>query len=209
MSAGSEGTSRRREDKANEFVLALVDHAITLLREALQQGRRTDAVRLYRGHANDTAATAAAILSAWQTFARHPDEEELPEMVSMTDLAARFIRRACQRMRRKDYRDQQMAEQVARGHPRGSAGQYLPFDPADPREREEVMKNLPLEIEEVLGERSERDRRVVELWVEGHTYEEIVERVRAELPGEPVSAATVHRIIERFRDEMRGRLEDR
>ncbi len=71
------------------------------------------------------------------------------------------------------------------------------------------MKNLPLEIGEVVGKRSVRDRFVIDLWLQCFTYEEISEQLKEQMPDEPRAIPTIHRIIERFRDEMRERLADR
>lgn len=205
---GTDGASRTGGGAGSrELMLALLDRAMNLIRAALREGRRCPAVELYRGNENDTKATAAALLSAWETFARDLDDGDLAESLGLPELAALFIRRAHNRMRRRDYRDRQVADQVIRAHPYGPDGEPLPFDPADPHQREEVLKNLPVEIAEVVQTRSERDRLVIDLWLGEHTYEDIVERVRGVLPGEPISLATVQRIVERFRDDMRGRLE--
>jgi len=75
---GAESTSREGSGVgANEFMLALLDRAMDLIRAALREGRRGAAVELYRGNENDTKATAAALLSAWETFARDLDDGNL------------------------------------------------------------------------------------------------------------------------------------
>jgi hypothetical protein len=203
-------------------MLDLLQVAMDLIHKALREGRRNDGTQLYRGNANDTAATAAALLSAWPSFAGQLDAEaELPETVTLPELAVRFIRKAYNRMRRQKRRQDQMTDQVARGQTRDTNGEQTLLDFADPRHKEvadplqkqEWVENLTRVIGEVVGSRSERDRLVIELWLEGHadeeiTYKKIVERVGAELPKAPISITGVCRILDRFKDEMRGRLEE-
>lgn len=193
----------------SELMLVLLERAMDLIRGALREGRRNAAAKLYRGNENDTKATAGALLSAWETFAHHLDcDEEMLESVSMAELAALLIRRAYNRMRRKDYGDRKLADQVARSRVRGKDGDLLPFDPAAPPQTDDVVKILPEEIAAVLRQRSERDRLVIELWLDGDVYEKIVECVRATLPEEAVSTATISRIIDRFRDDLHQRLRE-
>jgi hypothetical protein len=191
-------------------MLQLLREAMNLVHQALREGRRNDATQLYHGNDGDSLATEGALLSAWSSFAGQLDAEaELPETVTMPELAARFIHKTYNRWRRKKRRDDQMNQQTARGQTRDADGASTPLDFADHRQPEE-LKNLSLElgevIKKVLGTRSVRDRLVIELWIEGHTYEVIVERVQAALPKARISPATVQRIVERFRDEMRGEL---
>jgi len=209
----SGGGSSNKELQAQAFMLALVDRAMEVLREALRAGRPAgvarEAVKIHRDNENDTKATAAAFLSAWTSFARNLDDAaDSPESLTLPELTARLIHRTYLRKRRKDYRDRQMADQVERANVRGNDGRYLPFDPQDPIEQNELMKNLPDEIASVLSGWSVRDRMVLELWLDReHTYEKIVEAIKTALPGQPISTATVQRIVERFCDEMRGRLD--
>jgi hypothetical protein len=130
------------------------------------------------------------------------------EAVSMADLAALFIQRAYNRMRRQNAADRRLAHQVAQGQVRGKDGDLLPFDPAAPPPSEELVKILHEEIAVLLQERSGRDRLVIELWLDGLIYEKIVERVRLDLPDEAVSTATISRIIDRFRDDLHHRLRE-
>jgi hypothetical protein len=195
--------------QSNQRMLELLTEAMRLIRSALAEGRRNDAVRLYHANEDDSRATAGALLSAWSTFVRYLDHrEELNATPALPDLAAQFIHRAYLRLRREKYRARQIQEQLDTGRAVGKDGSQLPFDPVDPRQREEVLKNVRLEIAEVLGRRPPRDRCVIEKWVEGFGYEEIVEQVRAALPGEKISLATVSRIVQSFCDEMQRSLQD-
>ncbi|MCI0456721.1 MAG: hypothetical protein L0Z62_07050 [Gemmataceae bacterium] len=186
---------------------AWLEEAIRCLREALREGRRDDATKLYRGHQNDTEAMTAALLSVWQTFVDHPGSfEELSESATDVDIAGFFMRLACRRMRRKRHADQRVAAQVAWASVRGMEGDILPFDPEDPKGNDEFVKNTRREIAEVLGKRSPHERFVIEMRMAGYTGREIVERVKEEFPDAPNSAATVSRIWDRFRDELWARL---
>jgi hypothetical protein len=190
--------------------------AETLLRAALQEGRPKgtswEVVRLY--HDTDqsrgkTEAVLAACLSNWQGVAQHIDEamqEDRP--LEIGEITSMLIHKAFLRKRCKDYRDRQMAEQVARAKVTGSNGEYLPFDPADLGERKQSLKLFGEEIALVLKERSVRDRMVIELRADGYSPREIVDKVKAALPDEPMSEPTVSRIIQRFGDDLRRLLDD-
>jgi hypothetical protein len=194
--------------RGQEFMLALLDHAMNLIRTALRAGTRNAATQLYRGNEDDSLATKGALLSAWETFVQDLDQGgPLPDAVGMPELAARFVRRAYNRMRRQQYRERRMQEELSAGRGRDAEGELLTFDPPDVAGQAEILKILPLEIAEVLGEQPERERRVLELWLQEHTYAEIVRQVKEELPGTAISQPMVSRIVNRFTDEMRGRLE--
>lgn len=187
-----------------------------LLRAALQKGRpqgiEKEAVKLY--HDTDdskgkTAAMLAACLSNWNSLVQQLNlcsEEDLP--LSLEEVTVWLIHRAYLHKRRKGYQNKKMDQQIARANVRGQDGELLPFDPPAAAERKIFLEDLEEVIALVMKEHSVRDRMVLELWLDEHTYEEVVAKIKAELPGEAISQATVSRIVERFRDELRGRLEE-
>jgi hypothetical protein len=182
----------------------------TALRKGRPQGVEWEVLDLYRDTDDSTGKTLAllgACLSGWESLA--PDLEAIIQQegpLSLEEIAALLIHRTHLRKRRREYRDRQMAQQVDRANVRGPDGELLPFDPQAPGEREELLKNLEELIAELLEERSVRDRMVLDLWLNGHTYKAIVERAQAALPNEPISEPTVSRIVDRFRDDLRDRL---
>jgi hypothetical protein len=191
-----------------EFRLALLQSAVKLIHEAFAAGRTDSATRLYKGNSNDTLATQAALLSAWESF-RNQIGDAAMEIGDPISLAGAFIHLACNRMRRSEYHAGRMAEQVSRANARDSEGGSLPFDPADPAQTDDFLKILTLEIEEVLSTRSPRDRLVIESQMAGYTYKEIIAHVAKELPqAKGLSEPVISRIVESFRDEMRWRLRD-
>lgn len=192
----------------SEFMLALLNRAVEQIREALHQGHLNDAARIYQGNGN-TLATQGALLSAYQSFLRELDAgEDQPEALDVAELAGVFVHRTWNRMRRKQYRDDQMAEQVWRAHAPGKNGELLPFDPVDPHERDDLVKKLRLEIAEVLGKRSARDRYLIGLKSAKHTGKEIVQKVRIAFPEQSLSEAGVSRVYHAFLDELRDHLRE-
>jgi len=197
-----------------ETVIADVEK---LLKAALQEGRPTktperEAVELYQGTSDPrgkTAAMLAACLSDWPSFARHLDNSGRDEgPLTMDEITALLVHRVYLRKRRTEYRDDQMHGQLRRANVRGGNGEFIAFDPEDPRNWEQSMNELREEIAYVLGGRSVRDRMVLELWLNQHTGKAIVEMIEKDLPGHRISEATVSRIVERFQDELRGRMDE-
>ena len=128
--------------------------------------------------------------------------------MSLTEVSERLIHRAYLHKRRRGYRDKQMGQQIARANVRGEDGELLPFNPPAPQEGEIFLEDLEEVIALVLKDRSVRDRMILEMRLDELTYEAIVEKIKAALPRESISQATVSRVVERFRDELRGHLED-
>jgi hypothetical protein len=187
-----------------------------LVRDALQKGRprRTEeweAVALYKDAEDSTARTAAmlgACLSSWESYVQslgNSLQQDGP--ISMHDFVRGLIHHAFLRKRRADYRAQQMAEQIDRANVRGPDGEQIPFDPPAPDEPEELLKKVAEEIADLLRDQSVRDRLVLGLHLDGNTYEAIVKEVQTALPNERISISTVSRIVERFTDGLRARLE--
>jgi serine/threonine protein kinase len=199
------GTPRMAE------VLSAVEQ---MLRGALRKGRPTgvewEVIDLYR-NADDsrgkTESLLAACLEGWEEFVGALDALPQERPLSLDEVAALLIHRAYLRKRREDYWDRHMSEQVDRANVRGPDGELLPFDPPAPGGGEDALKQLEELIANLLEGRSVRERMVLDLYLNGHTYAAIVEKVKESLPGEPISQPTVSRIVERFRDELRSRLE--
>jgi hypothetical protein len=193
----------------------VLDAVERMLRDALRKGRPSgvewEVVNLYRGTddpRNKTEALKAACLSGWESFEKCVDALPHDGPLSLEEAAGLLIHRAYLRKRRADYRDDQVARQVSRANVRGRDGEFRPFDPPAPACGDESLKKLEGLIADLLEERSVRDRLVFDLFLHGHTYEAIVEQVKAALPGESSSIAGVSRIVNRFRDELRARLEE-
>jgi hypothetical protein len=217
MGKENDGKDDRNENTPDPFMLELLDEAMKLIRAALKEGRPHgivwEAKRLYEASddpSHKSEATKAAFLSNWPSFARYLAEAgQETESLSKEQIAVIFIHHTFKRWRRKTYRDKQMDGQVARGYVPGEDGELMPFNPEDRKAREESVKNLQEEIAFILGKRSVRDRMVLEMKYFGElNHASIVQEVRKVLPGEPISPATISRIVERFADELRDRLNE-
>jgi chromatin segregation and condensation protein Rec8/ScpA/Scc1 (kleisin family) len=216
MGKENEGTGGRKEGKEVPSMEDVIKETEKLLRAALQKGRpegiEWKAVKLY--HDTDdskgkTAAMLAACLSNWESLVQQLERcSTEDEPLSVEEVTARLVHRSHLRKRRKNYRDKQMDQQTARANVRSDDKEFRPFDPPAPEDGEISLKDLEEEIALLLEKRSIRDRMVLELWLDEYTYEEIVEKIKATLPSEPICPATVTRIVQRFRDELRGRLEE-
>ncbi len=184
-----------------------------LLRTALRAGRphgvQWEVTELYRAadaSRHKTEALLAACLSDWHSFVRDL-ENAGDEPLSLDQVTTLLVHRAYNRHRRKEYRDKQMAKQVEHAHVRGRDGEQLPFDPPA-RSSDEALKNLSEEIAFLMAERSLRDRLIIELrYFGGFAPAEIIPRVRAACPEASISAATISRVLQKFEDELRPRLE--
>jgi hypothetical protein len=195
----------------------VIDEAMRLLRAALEEGRpdgvAREALRIYWGAddpSHKTEATHAAFLSHWPSFLAYLEDSGAQDRpLAKEEIAALLIHRTRLRQRRREYRDEQMAQQVDRAHARGSDGERLPFDPAAPRARGEALKSLREEIDSVVMNYPVRDRMIIELrYFAELPPKQIVEAVRKALPDEPISLATVSRVLAKFEDDLRRRLRE-
>jgi hypothetical protein len=221
---GTRGKSRMKsnnapspDDAGERFpsLLELVEAVKKFLSDALggdaTTGAGREATLLYK-FSNvsqaKTDAVVAACLSDWHSFVQDFDKEDR-EPMDLDDVVVLLIHRTYNRMRRQKYRDDQMNEQLAMGRAKGNDGETLPFDPAMQPWRLGSVKNLQEEIAVVLKDRSPRDRLIIELrYFAEMKPKEIVERVKAAMPGTPVSEAVVSRVLQRFADDLRPRVSD-
>ncbi|HTU21907.1 MAG TPA: hypothetical protein VMG10_27965 [Gemmataceae bacterium] len=216
MGQENEGTGDGKQLNKLPFLEDVLKATEQLLRTALQKGTpkgiEREAVKLYHDTEDSKGKTAAmlgACLSSWESLVGQlnvSSEEDRP--LSLTEVSERLIHRAYLHKRRRGYRDKQMGQQIARANVRGEDGELLPFNPPAPQEGEIFLEDLEEVIALVLKDRSVRDRMILEMRLDELTYEAIVEKIKAALPRESISQATVSRVVERFRDELRGHLED-
>lgn len=193
----------------------LAEAVKNFLAQALHGGAASGPVReatlLYKfskASQQKTADVVAACLSDWHSFVREADDADR-EPMDLDDVVVLLIRRTYNRVRRQKYRDDQMSEQLAKGRAKARDGEMLPFDPAMQPWRLGTVKNLEEEIAFILKDRSPRDRFIIELrYFAELKPKEIVQRVKAEMPGTPVSEAVVSRVLQRFADDLRPRVSD-
>lgn len=189
----------------SELVERLLGQALEIVRAASQEQLPEDslarqALNLYRANEANTTLTGGALLSALHSCARAGsfDLEQPADLV-----AALLIHETHKRLRRREYRDRQMKQQIANARRRDADGEMLRLDLPSPEDFSHSMENLWEEIEVLAAQRSERDRLVLELWLKGErTGEEIVTEVLRVQPTATISQPTVSRIVRRFRDEL-------
>ncbi|MFO0863747.1 MAG: hypothetical protein U0744_03665 [Gemmataceae bacterium] len=211
-------SDRLSPDEPTEYfpsLLELVEAVKKFLADALSgdaaTGPSREAAMLYK-FSNvsqaKTDAVVAACLSDWHSFVQEFNEADR-DPVDLDDVVVLLIHRTYNRMRRQKYRDDQMNEQLSKGRAKGSDGEALPFDPAMQPWRLGSAKNLQEEIAVLMKERSPRDCLIIELRYFGELKpKQIVERVKATMPGTPISEAVVSRVLQRFADDLRPRLSD-
>lgn len=192
----------------------LLKEVTDFLRVALNQNRpkgvATEALRLYHGAESPIHKTEqfqGAILSNWPSFveyASHLGQDDEP--LTREKLVTLLIHHTFNRKRRKDYADKKMEDAIARAAVPGKDGALMPFDPADPKSKGDFTKFLLEEIDQVLEGRSPRDRLVIQLrYFEDLDHKAIIEQVKQVMPDEPISPATITRIIAKFEDDLRAR----